>query len=186
VRWRGFPDAVSHPARRALVVRVIGGSVVVDFPAAPRALRGGAPRDVERGARALDALPFSLDHVSSSRSPSRAGRGSRSAMVGRKPPRAHLALFIFVAGWRLGRRTIETLTDRLRRSRSQDHRNRALVPSVVAVEPFACFRRSESIFVDPLVAWSRTLARDASPRSQDRIESCGARQVPQAELSVTT
>jgi divalent metal cation (Fe/Co/Zn/Cd) transporter len=98
-----------------------------------------------------------------------------------------VAVFICVAGWRLGRRTIETLTDTApvgAAAKITAIVNR--VPSVVAVERVRVRQAGGVQFVDLIVAVSRTLALDRVAALKDRVEAAVRAAYPKAELSVTT
>jgi len=72
-----------------------------------------------------------------------------------------VAIFICIAGWRLGRRTIETLTDTAPAG-ATDKISAAVtrIPGVVAVERLRVRKAGEVLFVDLVVAVSRTLPLD--------------------------
>src|SRR5204862_3061957 len=72
-----------------------------------------------------------------------------------------VAVFILVAGWRLGRRTIETLTDTAPEGSAE--RLSAIarrVGGVVAIERVRARSVGPALFVDLVVAVSRTLPLD--------------------------
>ena len=107
---------------------VIAVSIVVDFFRARAALPGRG-RDLERGARSRRAA-FRLRHVVVGRGAARPRRRRARLSAGRtRPPRSSVAVFICIAGWRLGRRTIDTLTDTAPAGRRrQDRRDRCAHP----------------------------------------------------------
>src|SRR5712672_1152922 len=98
-----------------------------------------------------------------------------------------VALFICIAGWRLGRRTLDTLTDPAPvGAAAKITAIVARVPSVVAVERVRVRQAGGVAFVDLVVGVSRTLALDRVAALKDRIEAAVRAAYPKAELSVTT
>src|SRR5262249_40470118 len=72
-----------------------------------------------------------------------------------------VAVFIWGAGWRLGRRTIDTLTDPAPAGAGDKVREiTAHIPGVVAVERVRVRPAGATLFVDLVVAVSRTLPLD--------------------------
>jgi cation diffusion facilitator family transporter len=162
---------------------VIVVSIVIDFFRA-RALNRVA---VETSSEALeaDALHFSSDMWSSIAVLIGLGAvalgypwaDSASALV--------VALFICIAGWRLGRRTIETLTDTA--PRGAGDKVTAIVsqiPGVVAVERVRVRPAGDTLFVDLNVAVSRTLPLDRVKAIKAQIEHAVRATFPKAETAV--
>ena len=98
-----------------------------------------------------------------------------------------VAVLICVAGWRLGRRTIDTLTDVAPQGATEKIRGiAARVPGVVNVEKVRAREVGEKTFTDLTVAVSRTLPLDRVTAIKDAISSGIRRQMPEAEPTVTT
>ncbi len=98
-----------------------------------------------------------------------------------------VAVFVCLAGWRLGRRTIETLTDTAPAGAAERLRNiSARVRGVVAVERVRARPVGDKLFVEISVAVSRTLPLDRVARLKDDIGGAIRAEMPRAEVSVTT
>jgi divalent metal cation (Fe/Co/Zn/Cd) transporter len=98
-----------------------------------------------------------------------------------------VAVFICVAGWRLGRRTINTLTDTAPQGVSDKVAAIARqVPGVVAVESVRARPAGAVLFVDLGVAVSRTLPLDRVTTIKSRLTRDIRTELPQAELTITT
>src|SRR5262249_7383854 len=98
-----------------------------------------------------------------------------------------VAVFICIAGWRLGRRTVETLTDTAPVGLAD--KIRALVsrvPGVVAVERLRVRQAGDTLFVDLVVAVSRTLPLDRVAALKDRIVAVVRADSAAAEVTLTT
>jgi cation diffusion facilitator family transporter len=97
-----------------------------------------------------------------------------------------VAVFICVAGWRLGRRTIDTLTDTAPPGAAA--RITAVVgrlPGVVAVDRLRVRQVGKVLFVDLVVAVSRTLPLDRVAALKDRIVGVVRADSADAEVTVT-
>src|SRR5262245_46217154 len=98
-----------------------------------------------------------------------------------------VAVFICAAGWRLGRRTIDTLTDTAPAGASEKIRAvSARIPGVVAVDRVRVRPAGDTLFVDLVVAVSRTLPLDRVTAIKERIEQAIAAEFPKVETTVTT
>jgi cation diffusion facilitator family transporter len=98
-----------------------------------------------------------------------------------------VAVLICIAGWRLGRRTIDTLTDMAPQGATEKIRSiAARVPGVVNVEKVRAREVGEKTFTDLTVAVSRTLPLDRVTAIKDAISRAIRRQMPEAEPTVTT
>src|SRR5215831_1586519 len=98
-----------------------------------------------------------------------------------------VAAFICVAGWRLGRRTIETLTDTAPAGIAERiAATAARVPGVVAVERVRVRPAGATMFVDVEVAVSRTLPLDRVTAIKDRITGALRREFPRSEPTIHT
>src|SRR3954463_9077098 len=98
-----------------------------------------------------------------------------------------VALFICVAGWRLGRRTIETLTDTAPAGAGERIKAIATrVAGVVAVDRVRVRPAGPTLFVDLDVAVSRTLPLDRVTSIKDRIVTAVRGEFPTAETTVNS
>jgi len=98
-----------------------------------------------------------------------------------------VAVFILVAGWRLGRRTIETLTDTAPEGAAAQISGIALrAPGVVAVERVRARSVGATLFVDLVVAVSRTLPLDRVAVIKAEVERMIRAALPTAEVDVVT
>jgi cation diffusion facilitator family transporter len=98
-----------------------------------------------------------------------------------------VAVFICIAGWRLGRRTIDTLTDTAPEGVSE--RVAAIarqVSGVVAVERVRARPAGAVLFVDLAVGVSRTLPLDRVSAIKDRLAGAIRTELPTAEVTITT
>jgi cation diffusion facilitator family transporter len=96
-----------------------------------------------------------------------------------------VALVICVAGWRLGRRTIETLTDTAPVGAADKvHAIVARIPGVVGVERVRVRPAGDTLFVDLNVAVSRTLPLDRVTAIKGEIETAVRAEFPKAETTV--
>src|SRR5947209_553498 len=98
-----------------------------------------------------------------------------------------VAVFIVVAGWRLGRRTIETLTDTAPEGAAA--RISALatrVPGVVAIDRVRARSVGPALFVDLVVAVSRTLPLDRVAEIKSALTQSIRAELPEAEVDVAT
>ena len=163
---------------------VIAGSIVIDFARA-RVLYRVA---VETASEALeaDALHFGSDLWSSvavlvglfAVAFGHAWADAAAAIV--------VAVFICIAGWRLGRRTIDTLTDTApvgvgERISAAVRR----IPGVVALEQLRIRSAGPVLFADLGVAVSRTLPLDQVTALKDGIVRAVRAENPAAEVTVT-
>ena len=98
-----------------------------------------------------------------------------------------VSVMICIAGWRLGRRTIDTLTDTAPVG-AADKISTAItrIPGVVGVEGLRVRQVGEVLFVDLVVAVSRTLPLDRVSALKDRIVETVRADSPAAEVTVTT
>jgi divalent metal cation (Fe/Co/Zn/Cd) transporter len=164
---------------------VIGGSIVVDFFRA-RVLYRVAGETASEALEA-DALHFGSDMWSSVAVLAGLAAVALGYAWADAAAAVIVALFICIAGWRLGRRTIETLTDTAPAgAAAKITAIVARVPSVVAVERVRVRQAGGVQFIDLIVGVSRTLALDRVAALKDRIEAAVRAEYPKAELSVTT
>jgi cation diffusion facilitator family transporter len=164
---------------------IIIGSIVIDFFRA-RTLKRVAQAT---GSEALeaDALHFRSDMWSSIAvliglfgvALGHAWADAAAALV--------VAVFICIAGYRLGRRTIDTLTDTAPAGVSE--RVAALarqVPGVVAVERVRVRPAGAVLFVELTVSISRTLPLDRVTTIKQQLTRAIRGDLPAAELTITT
>jgi len=98
-----------------------------------------------------------------------------------------VALFICVAGWRLGRRTIDTLTDTAPAGAGDQIRTIATrIPGVVAIDRVRVRPAGHTLFVDLDVAVSRTLPLDRVAAIKDRVVAAVRSEFPTAETTVNS
>jgi cation diffusion facilitator family transporter len=98
-----------------------------------------------------------------------------------------VAVLVCSAGWRLGRRTIDTLTDTAPVGAAEKFTAiAASVSGVVAVNHVRARAVGDKTFIDLVVAVSRTLPLDRVNAIKDDVEAAFHRQMPGAELTVAT
>jgi cation diffusion facilitator family transporter len=98
-----------------------------------------------------------------------------------------VAVLVCIAGWRLGRRTIETLTDTAPHGVTDQVRAIARrVPGVVAVDQVRAREGGDKIFIDLGATVSRTLPLDRVKTTRDALIAAIQKSLPRAELTVTT
>jgi divalent metal cation (Fe/Co/Zn/Cd) transporter len=98
-----------------------------------------------------------------------------------------VALFICVAGWRLGRRTIDTLTDTAPTGAGDRIGTIARrIPGVVAIDRVRVRPAGHTLFVDLDVAVSRTLPLDRVAAIKDRVVTAVRSEFPTAETAVNS
>jgi divalent metal cation (Fe/Co/Zn/Cd) transporter len=96
-------------------------------------------------------------------------------------------VFIVIAGWRLGRRTIDTLTDTAPEGAAAQISDIALrVPGVVTVERVRARSVGATLFVDLVVAVSRTFPLDRVAAIRAEVERMIRAALPTAEVDVVT
>jgi cation diffusion facilitator family transporter len=98
-----------------------------------------------------------------------------------------VAVFVCLAGWRLGRRTVETLTDTAPEGIAE--RIAAIgrrVPGVVAIERVRARPVGPNLFVDVALAISRTLPLDRVTAIKDEVARAIRAELPNAEATITT
>jgi cation diffusion facilitator family transporter len=164
---------------------VIVGSIAVDFYRARMLYRVAAETSSE--ALEADALHFGSDMWSSVAV--LVGLGAVALGYGWADAAAAIvvAVFICIAGWRLGRRTIDTLTDTAPAGAAE--KINAIVepiPGVVAVERVRVRRAGGTAFVDLTVAVSRTLPLDRVTVLKERIGAAIRAEFPRMELTINT
>jgi cation diffusion facilitator family transporter len=176
----------AHPVKAtAAAFAIIVGSIVVDFFRA-RTLHRVARRTLSEALDA-DALHFSSDMWSSIAVLIGLGGVALGYPLSDAIAALVVAVFICIAGWRLGRRTIDTLTDTAPAGVSDQVAAIARkMPGVVAVERVRARPAGAVLFVDLGVGVSRTLPLDRVSAIKDRLATAIRAALPQAELTITT
>jgi cation diffusion facilitator family transporter len=164
---------------------VIAFSIVVDFFRARVLYR--VAKDTSSEALEADALHFGSDMWSS------AAVLVGLAAVAYGYPWADsaaaivVAVFICVAGWRLGRRTIDTLTDTAPAGSAAAVTAAAeKIAGVVSVERVRVRPAGGTLFVDLVVSVSRTLPLDRVTAIKEQVATAVRAAFPKAEATVNT
>lgn len=98
-----------------------------------------------------------------------------------------VAILVCVAGWRLGKRTIDTLTDVAPPGAAAKVTAIAgRIPGVVRVEQVRARAVGQQTFIDLQLAVSRTLPLDRVSALKDQVADALRQQIPGAETVVTT
>ena len=163
---------------------VIAASIVVDFFRARR-LRHVA-EDSASEALEADALHFSSDMWSSLAVLIGLAGVALGFPLADAAAALVVAVFIFVAGWRLGRRTIDALTDTAPAGVSE--RVAAIarrMPGVVGVDRVRARPAGAALFVDLGVGVSRTLPLDRVSAIKERLTRDIRAAMPRAEVTIT-
>jgi cation diffusion facilitator family transporter len=164
---------------------IVACSIVVDFFRS-RAL-GRVARQTHSEALQADALHFSSDMWSSvavliGLAGVALGYPSADAVAA-----LVVAIFICIAGWRLGRRTIDTLTDTAPAGVSDRVASIARrMPGIVGVDRVRARPAGATLFVDLGVGVSRTLPLDRVSAITERLTRAIREEIPQAEVTITT
>ena len=189
VIWEAVKRLTEHEDHvviaNAWAFAVIAVSIAVDFFRA-RALSRTA-RETHSQALEADALHFSSDLWA-----------SLAVLIGLVGVRFGIwwadstaalvvAVLVCVAGWRLGKRTIDTLTDVAPAGATEVITAvAAKVPGVVAVDHVRARAVGDKTFVDLTVAVSRTLPLDRVSAVKDAVAVAIRQRLPRTELTVTT
>jgi len=164
---------------------VIVLSITVDFFRARLLYRIAAETDSE--ALEADALHFGSDMWSSLAVLAGLGAVALGYSWADSVAAIVVAAFICVAGWRLGRHTIDTLMDTAPEGAAARITEIASVtPGVVGVDRVRARRAGDVLFVDLAVAVSRTLPLDRVAAIKQRIENAVRARYPKAEMTVNT
>jgi cation diffusion facilitator family transporter len=164
---------------------IIAGSVAVDFFRS-RTLRRVA-KATSSEALDADALHFSSDMWSSIAVLFGLGGVALGYSWADAAAALIVAIFICIAGYRLGRRTIDTLTDTAPAGVSE--RVAAIarqVPGIVMVERVRARPAGGVLFVELGVGVSRTLPLDRVAAIKERLTRAIRDDIPTAELTITT
>ena len=169
----------------AAAFAIIAGSILIDFFRA-RVLRRVA-HDTSSEALQADALHFSSDMWSSVAVLIGLGGVALGYSWADAAAALVVAVFICIAGWRLGRRTIDTLTDTAPQGvREQVTAIARQMPGVVGVDRVRVRPAGPALFVDLGVGVSRTLPLDRVAAIIDRLARAIHADMPQAEVTITT
>ncbi len=169
----------------AAAFAVIGASIVVDFFRA-RALKRVAKATLSEALEA-DALHFGSDMWSSIAVLFGLGGVAAGYPWADAAAAIVVAVFICIAGYRLGRRTIDTLTDTAPAGVSERVTTIARqVPGVVAVERVRARPAGAVLFVELGVGVSRTLPLDRVTTIKEQLIRAIRADMPAAEVTITT
>ena len=175
----------AHPVEAGPVVfAVLLVSITIDFIRWRSLSRIAAT--TRSDALAADALHFSSDLVSSllvlaGLAATRAGFAQGDSLAA-----AGVALFIGIAGYRLGRRTIDTLIDRAPEGLAQRVSMGALgVGGVAAVESIRLRPAGGRVQGELSIAVPRTLPFDKVAAIKERVAAAIHREAPEVDLTVT-
>lgn len=164
---------------------IIVASIVIDFFRA-RTL-GRVARQTSSEALQADALHFSSDMWSSVAVLIGLGGVALGYASADAAAALVVAVFICIAGWRLGRRTIDTLTDTAPQGVSE--RVAAIarqMPGVVGVDRVRVRPAGPALFIELRVGVSRALPLDRVAAITERLAGDIHADMPQAEVTITT
>ena len=162
---------------------VIGASIVIDFFRARLLYR--VAKETTSEALEADALHFGSDMWSSIAVLLGLGGVALGYAWADSAAAIAVAVFILIAGWRLGRRTIETLTDTAPEGSAE--RISAIVrrvSGVVAIERVRARAVGATLFVDLVVAVSRTLPLDRVAEIRAALVQAIRAEMPEAEVDI--
>ena len=189
VIWEAVKRLVEHEPHIVVATNwafvVMAASVVIDFFRA-RALTRVA-KATQSQALEADALHFSSDLWSSLAVIGGLIGVSVGIWWADSAAALMVALLVCVAGWRLGRRTIETLTDTAPVGAVANITDIVeKVAGVVAVEQVRARGVGDKTFIDLTVAVSRTLPLDRVSAIKSAVENALSSRMPGAEPNITT
>jgi cation diffusion facilitator family transporter len=178
--------ADGHPVEATLAAfAVIIASIVIDFFRARLLYR--VAHETASEALEADALHFGSDMWSSIAVLVGLGAVALGYKWADSAAAIVVAVFILIAGWRLGRRTIETLTDTAPAGAADRITAAAKsVRGVVAIGRVRARAVGATLFVDLVVAVSRTLPLDRVAEIKTNVERAIKAALPEAEADVTT
>ncbi len=168
-----------------LAFAVIAISIVVDFFRA-RLLYRVAHKTASEALEA-DALHFGADMWSSIAVLVGLGGVALGCKWADAAAAMIVAVFVCLAGWRLGRRTIDTLTDTAPPGSAETvTRIASRVRGVVAIDRVRVRPVGDKVFVELVVAVSRTLPLDRVEALKAQVAEAIRTEIPRAEISVAT
>jgi cation diffusion facilitator family transporter len=187
VIWEAAKRLLSHEGHvveaTIAAFAVIAVSVVVDFFRARLLYRVAGETASE--ALEADALHFGSDMWSSIAVLVGLGGVAFGFQWADSAAALVVALFVCLAGWRLGRRTIETLTDTAPvGSAGMVRRIAGHVSGVVAVDGVRVRPAGDKVFVEVAVAVSRTLPLDRVKALKEDVAAAIRAEMPRAEVGV--
>ena len=163
---------------------VIAASVVVDFFRARLLYR--VAHETASEALEADALHFGSDMWSSLAVLVGLGGVAFGFPWADSAAAVIVALLVCLAGWRLGRRTIDTLTDTAPAGAADAIRSAAdSVPGMVAVERVRARPVGDKLFVEVVAAVSRTLPLDRVETLKAHVAEAIRAKMPRSEVIVT-
>jgi cation diffusion facilitator family transporter len=169
----------------AAAFAIIAISIVVDFFRA-RTL-GRVAEKTSSQALEADALHFSSDMWSSVAVLIGLGGVALGYSWADAAAALVVAIFICVAGWRLGRRTIDALTDTAPAGvRERVAAIAQRVPGIVGVERVRARPAGAVLFVELAVGVNRTLPLDRVAAIKERLTRAIRAELPEAEVTITT
>jgi cation diffusion facilitator family transporter len=169
----------------AAAFAIIAISIVVDFFRA-RTL-GRVAEKTSSQALEADALHFSSDMWSSVAVLIGLGGVALGYSWADAAAALVVAIFICVAGWRLGRRTVDALTDTAPAGVSERVASIAQrVPGIVGVERVRARPAGAVLFVELAVGVNRTLPLDRVAAIKERLTRAIRAELPEAEVTITT
>jgi len=182
-RLLGAPGHIVEATVAAFAVIVI--SVVVDFFRARLLYR--VAHETASEALEADALHFGSDMWSSMAVLVGLGGVALGFQWADSAAALVVALFVCLAGWRLGRRTIDTLTDTAPAGSAQTVIQAASkARGVVAVDRVRVRPAGDKVFVEVVAAVSRTLPLDSVEAVKASVAEAIRADIPRAEVIVTT
>ncbi|QGM48016.1 cation diffusion facilitator family transporter [Methylocystis heyeri] len=166
------------------VFAVLGGSILIDFVRSRQLSRIAEAEGSE--ALAADALHFASDLISSVLVLLGLAATHFGFVAGDAVAAFGVALFIAVAGFRLGRRTIETLLDAAPKE-LVPHFNQIIndVPGVIALESLRLRTVGAKVIGEASIAVSRTLSVEQAARIKALVNRAIAADSANAEITVT-
>jgi cation diffusion facilitator family transporter len=182
---RLFGERVYSVEATAAAFAIIAISIVVDFFRA-RTL-GRVAEKTSSQALEADALHFRSDMWSSVAVLIGLGGVALGYSWADAAAALVVAIFICIAGWRLGRRTIDALTDTAPAGVSE--RVAAIaqrVPGIVGVERVRARPGGAVLFVELAVGVNRTLPLDRVAAIKERLTRAIRAELPEAEVTITT
>ena len=164
-------------------IGVIGASIVVDFFRA-RALTRVAEKTNSQ-ALAADALHFSSDMLSSSVVLLGLGAVALGYPLADPVAAVGVALFVMLAGYRLGKRTIDTLIDAAPQG-AVERISRILrdIPGIVAIERLRVRPAGHMLFIDLEIGVSRSRPLDRVGELTATIRHAILSEMPEAEPTI--
>lgn len=164
---------------------VIMASVVIDFFRARLLYR--VAKDTGSEALEADALHFSSDMCSSIAVLIGLGAVAMGYPWADSAAALVVAVFVCLAGWRLGRRTIDTLTDTAPPGAAQTITSAAeQVSGVVAVERVRARPAGNKLFTDIVLAVNRGLPLDQVEQVKRQAADAVREALPRAEVNIAT